>query len=95
LAQKSGSSQSKGNPAHKRMSNEKLKVRRARSYTRTRARALMHAAAQRARETANKARRQNKEPTPWEVACAKRDEKRKPLQEAYSKRHTEDVLTAS
>lgn len=86
---------SKGNPAHKRMGNEKLKLRRARSYTRGHARALARAAAQRVRETANKALRASGEPTPWEAACTARNERRRPLQEMYAKRHKEDALSAS
>jgi hypothetical protein len=54
LAKPSGSSQSKGNPAHKRMSNERLKVRRARSYARGHGIKLANAAMQRARTTANR-----------------------------------------
>lgn len=85
----------KGNPAHKRMSNEKLKLRRAHSWARGQARKRALIAAQKAREAANKARRQNGELTPWEAVCAVRDGSRRGLQEMYAKRHREDALSAS
>lgn len=67
---------SKGNPAHKRMGNAALKARRAASWTRGQRRKAARVKAQTEREVLNQARRADGEPTPWELAKAKRQARR-------------------
>lgn len=57
---------SKGNPAHKRMGNDKLKARRAASWRAGKLRKQARVEAQREREKANAERRACGELTPWE-----------------------------
>lgn len=66
----------KGNPASKRISNVAAKNKRARSWARRERRREENRVAQHAREHANKIRRIKGEPTPWEVACARRAARR-------------------
>jgi hypothetical protein len=62
----------KGNPASKRMSNPRLKEKRARSWARGQERKAARALLLAERERANKVRRGHGEPTPWELAKAQR-----------------------
>jgi len=57
----------KGNPAHKRMGNDALKARRNASWRRGKIRKGARQDAQRELEKANKIRRENGLPTPWEA----------------------------
>lgn len=72
----------KGNPASKRMSNAHLAIRRERSWARGEKKKERNRAENNAQRVANDALRAQGLPTPWEVACAKRAEKRKELQNA-------------
>jgi hypothetical protein len=69
-------SSSKGNPAHKRMSNTNLKARRAASWARGQRRKAQRVKEQTEREVANAARRADGEPTPWERVKAARAARR-------------------
>lgn len=62
----------KGNPASHRMSNAAYKDRRSRSWRNGQRRKAERIAAQRERERTNRERQARGEPTPWQVACAKR-----------------------
>ena len=69
----------KGNPAHKRMSNDKLKQRRAASHVRGEQRKGRNETLNRTRERLNL----SKEMTEWELSQVLRMERRKPLEEAW------------
>jgi hypothetical protein len=66
----------KGNPAHKRMSNEKHKATRQRGWLSAKRRKELRITGQRGRERQNAALRAAGEPTPWEAACAERRARR-------------------
>lgn len=63
---------SKGNPASKRMSNQALKDRRARSWKRGQDRKAQRIAFRKIAENENKVLRRNGTPTLWEKAKMKR-----------------------
>lgn len=75
----------KGNPAHKRMGNAHLKIRRERSWARGEKKKEKNRAENNARRVANDALRAQGLPTPWALSKAKRAEKRKELQNANSR----------
>lgn len=62
----------KGNPAHHRMGNARRKARRAECWVRGERRKEARRNAQNARAEANVLRRNNGEPTPWEISKAAR-----------------------
>lgn len=66
----------KGNPAHKRMGNEKLKSKRARSWKAGQERKEARRKAQDARERTNRERKATGSMTPWELAQALRRARR-------------------
>lgn len=66
----------KGNPAHKRMSNEKHKATRSRSWLSAKVRKQNRINVQRGRELHNRELRAAGEPTAWETACAERRQRR-------------------
>lgn len=68
--------QSKGNPAWKRMVNERRKARRHECWERGRRRRDERRKAQRGRESANKTLRALGRPTPWQEAKQIRANKR-------------------
>ena len=57
---------SKGNPASKRMMNEKLKAKRKRSWTRCQEKKAKRREEQQKREAKNRLLREQGLPTPWE-----------------------------
>lgn len=71
-----GNRSNKGNPASKRMTNANLKARRARCWARGQKRKAERVAAQQQREAANRGRRAQGLPTPWEIACELRADRR-------------------
>ena len=77
MADQPGRKSSKGNPATHRMSNAALKERRAASWARGRRRKEARIKAQKDREKANRERRAQGIPTPWEVAKATRKTRRR------------------
>jgi len=66
----------KGNPAAKRMSNDKLKAKRARSWARGQQRKKERREAQLLREQRNRELRAAGELTPWEQAKARAKERK-------------------
>lgn len=66
----------KGNPASKRMTNPRRKAARAVSWARGQRRKAARVEAQREREAANRQRRENGEPTPWEQSQIDRRDRR-------------------
>jgi hypothetical protein len=90
-----GSSTSKGNPAHTRMSNPKLAARRERSWKRSQASKIVRRQEQQARENKNREIRSKGSLTPWQNSQQLRAEARKPLRELWLRQHREDILSAS
>ena len=74
----------KGNPAHKRMSNSRVKDRRARSYNR----GLTRKQERRKRQEEAHKRNVAAGTTPWQQAKAARYVARAPKREAWLKRQT-------
>lgn len=75
----------KGNPASHRMSNEKLKARRARSWARAQVKKARNRAANDERAAINRQCREQGIPTPAEVRRAERRERRAVQQQEGSK----------
>jgi len=71
-----GNRSNKGNPASKRMTNANLKARRARCWARGLKRKAERVKAQEERAAANRRRREEGLPTPWEIACELRADRR-------------------
>lgn len=74
---------SKQQPSGKLHSRDRAKERRQSSWQRGKVRSQQHAEEQALRAKANIVLRASGEPTPWEKACAERNERRKPLQEEH------------
>lgn len=89
------SSSGKGNPAHTRMSNDRLKARRERSWKRGEAGKLARRQAQQQRENANRALRGSGTLTAWQMAEAARAKRRAPLRQQWLNRNKEHLLSAS
>jgi hypothetical protein len=78
----SNQNSSKGNPAHKRMSNPAKKAVRQNSWNRCQKRKAARREAQAQREAANRRLRAEGLPTPWEAARAARKARRAAEREA-------------
>jgi hypothetical protein len=74
-----GQSSNKGNPASHRMSNSKIKERRARSWLHGENRKTANRKLQETRERKNKELRAAGKPTAWQMAKQARFAKRHPL----------------
>lgn len=73
---------------HMKNGNVKRKERMSASFARGEQRKAARVAAQDARAAANRERRANGEPTPWEIAKAARSERRAAKQAKYRVEHT-------
>jgi uncharacterized phage-associated protein len=69
-------SKTKGNPAHKRMSNANLKARRARSWAKREAEKKSNKLSQLASEALNRVLREKGHLTAWEISKAARANRR-------------------